>query len=148
NEEKENLWKIRRSVSASLLRIAPTKVNEDVCVPPSKLPELVSGIKKLAKEYNVQINTFGHAGDGNLHVNLMADIRDKEKMHRVEQAVDKLFDLTLSLGGTLSGEHGIGTTKSKYLEKEIGKTGIEFMKKIKEAFDPEGIINPGKIFPE
>jgi len=148
NEEKENLWKIRRSISASLLRIAPTKVNEDVCVPPSQLPELVKGIKKLAKDYNVQINTFGHAGDGNLHVNFMTDSRDQAKMHRVEQAVEKLFDLTISLGGTLSGEHGIGTTKSKFLEKEIGKPGIEFMKKIKQAFDPEGIINPGKIFPE
>jgi glycolate oxidase len=147
-EEKENLWKIRRSVSASLLRIAPTKVNEDVCVPPSQLPELVRGIKKLSKDYNVQINTFGHAGDGNLHVNFMTDSRDKEKMHRVEEAVEKLFDLTISLGGTLSGEHGIGTTKSRFLEKEIGKTGIEFMKKIKEAFDPAGTINPGKIFPE
>lgn len=147
-EEKENLWKIRRSVSASLLRIAPTKVNEDVCVPPSQLPELVRGIKKLSGDYKVQINTFGHAGDGNLHVNFMTDSRDKEKMHRVEEAVEKLFDLTISLGGTLSGEHGIGTTKSRFLEKEIGKTGIEFMKKIKEAFDPVGIINPGKIFPE
>jgi glycolate oxidase len=112
------------------------------------LPELVRGIKKLSKDYNVQINTFGHAGDGNLHVNFMTDSKDKEKMHRVEEAVEKLFDLTISLGGTLSGEHGIGTTKSRFLEKEIGKTGIEFMKKIKEAFDPQGIINPGKIFPE
>ncbi|MDP3024291.1 MAG: FAD-linked oxidase C-terminal domain-containing protein [candidate division Zixibacteria bacterium] len=147
-EEKDNLWKIRRSVSASLLRIAPTKVNEDVCVPPSQLPELVRGIKKLSKDYNVQINTFGHAGDGNLHVNFMTDSRDKEKMHRVEQAVEKLFDLTLKLGGTLSGEHGIGTTKAKFMEKEVGKSGIEFMKKVKRAFDPDGIINPGKIFPE
>lgn len=147
-EEKDNLWKIRRSVSASLLRLAPTKVNEDVCVPPSQLPELVGGIKKLSKDYNVQINTFGHAGDGNLHVNFMTDSRDKEKMHRVEQAVEKLFDLTLKLGGTLSGEHGIGTTKAKFMEKEVGKSGIEFMKKVKQAFDPDGIINPGKIFPE
>jgi glycolate oxidase len=147
-EEKDNLWKIRRSVSASLLRLAPTKVNEDVCVPPSQLPELVRGIKKLSKDYNVQINTFGHAGDGNLHVNFMTDSRDKEKMHRVEQGVEKLFDLTLKLGGTLSGEHGIGTTKAKFMEKEVGKSGIEFMKKVKQAFDPDGIINPGKIFPE
>jgi glycolate oxidase len=147
-DEKDNLWKIRRSVSASLLRLAPTKVNEDVAVPPSQLPELVRGIKKLSKDYNVQINTFGHAGDGNLHVNFMTDSRDKAKMHRVEQAVEKLFDLTLKLGGTLSGEHGIGTTKAKFMEKEVGKSGIEFMKKVKQAFDPEGIINPGKIFPE
>jgi glycolate oxidase len=147
-EEKDNLWKIRRSVSASLLRLSPTKVNEDVAVPPSQLPELVRGIKKLSTDYNVQINTFGHAGDGNLHVNFMTDSRDKAKMHRVEQGVEKLFDLTLKLGGTLSGEHGIGTTKAKFMEKEVGKSGIEFMKKVKRAFDPDGIINPGKIFPE
>jgi len=147
-EEKDNLWKIRRSVSASLLRHSPTKVNEDVAVPPSQLPELVRGIKKLSKDYNVQINTFGHAGDGNLHVNFMTDSRDKAKMHRVEQGVEKLFDLTLKLGGTLSGEHGIGTTKARFMEKEVGKSGIEFMKKVKQAFDPDGIINPGKIFPE
>ncbi|MCJ7457394.1 MAG: FAD-binding protein [candidate division Zixibacteria bacterium] len=147
-EEKDNLWKIRRSVSASLLRLSPTKVNEDVAVPPSQLPELVRGIKKLSIDYNVQINTFGHAGDGNLHVNFMTDSRDKAKMHRVEQGVEKLFDLTLKLGGTLSGEHGIGTTKAKFMEKEVGKSGIEFMKKVKRAFDPDGIINPGKIFPE
>lgn len=147
-EEKDNLWKIRRSVSASLLRLSPTKVNEDVAVPPSQLPELVRGIKKLSTDYNVQINTFGHAGDGNLHVNFMTDSRDKAKMHRVEQGVEKLFDLTLKLGGTLSGEHGIGTTKARFMEKEVGKSGIEFMKKVKQAFDPDGIINPGKIFPE
>jgi len=147
-EEKDDLWKIRRSVSASLLRLSPTKVNEDVAVPPSQLPELVRGIKKLSTDYNVQINTFGHAGDGNLHVNFMTDSRDKAKMHRVEQGVEKLFDLTLKLGGTLSGEHGIGTTKAKFMEKEVGKSGIEFMKKVKQAFDPDGIINPGKIFPE
>jgi len=147
-EEKDNLWKIRRSVSASLLRHSPTKVNEDVAVPPSQLPELVRGIKKLSTDYNVQINTFGHAGDGNLHVNFMTDSRDKAKMHRVEQGVEKLFDLTLKLGGTLSGEHGIGTTKARFMEKEVGKSGIEFMKKVKQAFDPDGIINPGKIFPE
>lgn len=147
-EEKDNLWKIRRSVSASLLRHSPTKVNEDVAVPPSQLPELVRGIKKLSTDYNVQINTFGHAGDGNLHVNFMTDSRDKAKMHRVEQGVEKLFDLTLKLGGTLSGEHGIGTTKARFMEKEVGKSGIEFMKKVKRAFDPDGIINPGKIFPQ
>lgn len=147
NEEKENLWKIRRSISASLLRLAPTKVNEDVCVPSSQLPNLVKGIKELASEYKVKINTFGHAGDGNLHVNFMCNKKNQEEMHRVEQAVEKLFDLTLKLGGTLSGEHGIGITKQRFLEKEVGKSGIALMKRLKSAFDPEGIINPGKIFP-
>jgi len=145
-EEKEKLWKIRKSASASLLRMAPTKVNEDICVPPSQLPNMVKGIKELGKKYNININTFGHAGDGNLHVNIMTDRRNKEEMERVEGAVDELFDLTLKLEGTLSGEHGIGTTKSKFLEREVGKSGIKLMQRIKKAFDPEGIINPGKIF--
>lgn len=145
-EEKEKLWKIRRSISASLLRIAPTKVNEDISVPASKLPAMVKHIQELSKKHQVGINTFGHAGDGNLHVTFMCDSRNKEQMERVESAVDELFDLTLKLGGTLSGEHGIGITKAKYLEQEVGKSGVELMRKIKSAFDPEHIINPGKIF--
>jgi len=146
--EREKLWKVRRSSSAALLRLAPTKVNEDICVPPSQLPNLVRGLKKIGQEYKVSINTFGHAGDGNLHVNIMCDRQNPEEMERVEKAVEKIFEVTLKLGGTLSGEHGIGITKSKFLEDEVGKTGIEVMKKIKSAFDPQGILNPGKIFPE
>jgi glycolate oxidase len=145
-EKKDKLWTIRRSISASLLRIAPTKVNEDISVPASKLPAMVKNIKELSQKHQVKINTFGHAGDGNLHVNFMCDSRNKEQMERVEAAVDELFDQTLKLGGTLSGEHGIGVTKAKYLKDEVGKSGIELMRKLKSAFDPEHIINPGKIF--
>jgi glycolate oxidase len=145
-EDKDKLWKVRRSISASLLRIAPTKVNEDICVPASKLPAMVGAIKEISKEHQVSINTFGHAGDGNLHVTFMCDSRNHEQMERVEKAVDELFDRTLKLGGTLSGEHGIGVTKAKYLEWEVGKEGIDLMKKIKSAFDPDQIINPGKMF--
>ncbi len=145
-EEKDKLWKVRRSISPSLLRIAPTKVNEDISVPTSQLPAMVEGIKELSNKYQVSIYTFGHAGDGNLHVNFMCDSRNREQMERVEKAVDELFRRTLELGGTLSGEHGIGVTKAKYLEWEVGKEGIELMKKIKSAFDPDQIINPGKMF--
>jgi glycolate oxidase len=145
-DDKDKLWKVRRSISASLLRIAPTKVNEDICVPASKLPAMVGAIKEISKKHQVSINTFGHAGDGNLHVTFMCDSRNHEQMERVEKAVDELFERTLKLGGTLSGEHGIGVTKAKYLEWEVGKEGIELMKKIKSAFDPDQIINPGKIF--
>ncbi len=145
-EDKDNLWKVRRSISASLLKIAPTKVNEDICVPASQLPTMVKRIKEISEKHRVNINTFGHAGDGNLHVTFMCDSRNKEQMERVEKAVDELFKHTLKLGGTLSGEHGIGVTKSKYLEWEVGKEGIGMMKKIKSAFDPDNIINPGKIF--
>jgi glycolate oxidase len=145
-DEKEQLWKIRRSISASLLRIAPTKVNEDICVPASKLPAMVKHIQELSRKHQVRINTFGHAGDGNLHVTFMCDSRNEEQMKRVEKAVDELFDMTLKLGGTLSGEHGIGVTKAKYLEHELGKSGVELTRKVKSAFDPDQIINPGKIF--
>lgn len=145
-DEKEKLWKVRRSISASLLRIAPTKVNEDICVPASKLPAMVKHIQELSQKHQVGINTFGHAGDGNLHVTFMCDSRNEEQMEKVEKAVDELFDQTLKLGGTLSGEHGIGITKAKYLEQELGKSGVELTKKIKSAFDPDQIINPGKIF--
>jgi glycolate oxidase len=145
-EDKDNLWKVRRSISASLLKIAPTKVNEDICVPASQLPAIVEKIKGISRKHQVSINTFGHAGDGNLHVTFMCDSRNQEQMERVEKAVDELFEQTLKLGGTLSGEHGIGVTKSKYLEWEVGKEGIDMMKKIKSAFDPDNIVNPGKIF--
>lgn len=145
-DEKEKLWKIRRSISASLLRIAPTKVNEDICVPASKLPAMIRYIQELSRKHKVGINTFGHAGDGNLHVTFMCDSRNPQEMERVEKAVDELFDMTLKLGGTLSGEHGIGITKAKYLEQELGKSGVELTKKIKSAFDPDQIVNPGKIF--
>ncbi len=145
-EGKDDLWKVRRSISASLLKIAPTKVNEDVCVPASKLPAMIEKIREISKKHQVRINNFGHAGDGNLHVTFMCDSRDTEQMERVEKAVDELFENTLKLGGTLSGEHGIGVTKSKYLEWEVGKEGIQLMRKIKAAFDPDNLINPGKIF--
>ena len=145
-EDSEILWKVRRSISASLLKIAPTKVNEDVCVPASQLPAMVKKIKEISEKHKVSINNFGHAGDGNLHVTFMCDSRNAEQMERVEKAVDELFEETLKLGGTLSGEHGIGVTKSKYLEWEVGKEGIELMKKVKSAFDPDNVINPGKIF--
>jgi glycolate oxidase len=140
------LWELRKSCSAALLRIAPTKVNEDVVVPPSKLPDLVSEIKRISQKYNIPIDTFGHAGDGNLHVNIMSDRKNPEKMERTEKAVEELFDATLKMEGTLSGEHGIGITKSKFLVNAVGKTGIEMMRRIKKAFDPDAIMNPGKIF--
>jgi len=145
-EDSDTLWEVRRSISASLLKIAPTKVNEDICVPASQLPAMIKKIRDISRKYQVSINNFGHAGDGNLHVTFMCDSRNTEQMERVEKAVDELFEQTLKLGGTLSGEHGIGVTKSKYLEWEVGKEGIRMMKKIKSAFDPDNIVNPGKIF--
>jgi glycolate oxidase len=143
--ERERLWILRRSVSPALARVAPTKINEDVCVPRSRLPELVRAIERLAANYGLNIYTFGHIGDGNLHVNIMTDVRDGEEMERVEWCAEALFEVTLSLGGTISGEHGIGVAKSRYLPREVGAVGMRLMKEVKKAFDPAGILNPGKI---
>jgi glycolate oxidase len=143
--ERDRLWTLRRSVSPALSRVAPTKINEDVCVPRSRLPELVTGIEALASRYALKIYTFGHIGDGNLHVNIMTDARNKEEMERVYACADSLFEVTLSLGGTTSGEHGIGIAKSKYLPDERGPVGMGVLRKIKHVFDPAGILNPGKV---
>jgi len=143
--ERDKLWALRRSVSPALSRVAPTKINEDVCVPRSRLPELVRSIEALASRYELKIYTFGHIGDGNFHVNIMTDARNGEEMERVYSCVASLFEVTLSLGGTTSGEHGIGMAKSKYLPDERGPVGMEVLRRVKRVFDPAGILNPGKI---
>jgi len=146
-EERESLWLLRRSVSPALARVAPTKINEDVCVPRSRLPELMRTVEGLAQKHRLRIYTFGHIGDGNLHVNLMTDVRDREEVGRVEACADELFRVTLALGGTISGEHGIGLSKAKYLPLEIGPAGMRVMSGVKRAFDPKATLNPGKIIP-
>jgi glycolate oxidase len=146
-EERERLWVLRRSVSPALARVAPTKINEDVCVPRSKLPELVRTIEALAAKYELNIYTFGHIGDGNLHVNIMTDVRNREEMERVEGCAESLLEATVSLGGTISGEHGIGVAKMRYLPLQAGPVGMRLFGEVKRAFDPAGILNPGKIIP-
>ncbi|HCU69470.1 MAG TPA: glycolate oxidase subunit GlcD, partial [Desulfomicrobium sp.] len=106
---------------------------------------MIKAINDIASKYKLQIGTFGHAGDGNLHPTILTDKRDKEEFHRVELAVDEIFDVALSLGGTLSGEHGIGTAKSKWLEKETSKATIIYSRRLKKAVDPNYLLNPGKI---
>lgn len=145
--EREELWRARKQVSPAIARIKPTKISEDICVPKSKIPEAIERLRKIRDEYKLHLVVFGHAGDGNLHPNILCDQRDKEEMRRVEQAVEAIFRTAIELGGTLSGEHGIGTMKSPFLEWELGPDGIRFMEKIKQAWDPNGIMNPGKIFP-
>lgn len=146
-EERETLWKVRRSISSAILRIRPAKINEDVTVPRSLIPKLMAKLSALSEEVGLPIVNFGHAGDGNIHVNVMTDKKDPEEYARAHKAVDEVFRICLSLSGTLSGEHGIGLTKAKYLESEIGSVGIEITKRIKTAFDPNGVLNPGKIIP-
>jgi glycolate oxidase len=146
-EEAEALWKSRRAVGPALARIAPIKVNEDIVVPLSRLPEAVSGIHQLAKQHGVECACFGHAGDGNIHVNLLVDTRDEQATRRADQAVDSIFKLVIQLEGSITGEHGVGTTKQHFIGMELKPEVIETMLRIKQALDPHGILNPGKIFP-
>src|SRR3989338_883059 len=145
-KEQENLWQARRTVSPAIAKLSPTKVNEDITVPRNKIPEMLERIQKIADDFKLKIVCFGHAGDGNIHVNIMTDRGNKEEMECVEEAVKRLFFETLEIGGTISGEHGIGLTKAPYLKMEIGDIGYETMKKIKNLIDPNNILNPGKMF--
>jgi len=144
-EEREKLWTARRAALPALAQVSPTTVLEDATVPRSKIPDMLKALTEIAKKYKLTIGTFGHAGDGNLHPTILTDERNKEEMERVHQAVDAIFDAALKLGGTLSGEHGIGIAKMKYLEQEFGAAGVEALNAIKRALDPDNILNPGKV---
>lgn len=146
DEERDRLWKARRSVSPALGRIRPGKINEDVTVPRTRIPDLIRAIRRLADEYSLIIVCFGHAGDGNIHTNIMLDKSDPDERSRASRAVEELFRVVLDMGGTLSGEHGIGIAKSPFLKWEIGEEGLETMWRIKQALDPLNILNPGKMF--
>lgn len=145
--EISQLWKARQSLSPALRKIAPKKINEDVVVPVSRIPELISGLEKLSVASGITIVNFGHAGNGNIHVNLLTDPDDPEKMQQAYSCLDKAFDLVLQLGGTLSGEHGVGLEKRDYISREIDPVTLGLMADIKKQFDPANILNPGKLFP-
>lgn len=147
NKEREKLWAARRAVSPALGRLKPTKINEDIVVPRNKLPHIIKRLRNIAEDFQLDIINFGHAGDGNLHVNIMTDKRDKEEYGRAQKAVKEIFAAVLELGGTLSGEHGVGLTKSSYIDMEIEPVVLQKMRQIKNIFDPNNIMNPGKIFP-
>jgi len=144
-EEKESVWQARRDALPALARLKPTTVLEDATVPRSKLPAMIRAINDIASRHNLTIGTFGHAGDGNLHPTILTDKRDTEEFKRVERAIEEIFDAALALDGTLSGEHGIGVAKSKFMEKEITRGTILYSQRLKQAVDPKGILNPGKI---
>jgi D-lactate dehydrogenase (quinone) len=146
-EAAEQVWAARHALSPILKKLAPKRVNEDVVVPVSKLAELISGIEGIAKDLELPIINFGHAGNGNIHVNLLVDPEDPVIMGKVKPALDRLFALVLKLGGSLSGEHGVGSQKRDYIELEIGRDSLLLQQKIKAVFDSNGIMNPGKIFP-
>lgn len=145
-DESDELWSIRRGISPALYKLGDKKLNEDVCVPRSKLLELLEGIDEIRRSRDVTVGCFGHVGDGNIHVNFLMDSTNADECSRAERGVEDLFELVLSLGGTLSGEHGVGTAKSPYLSMEIGDAELKVMRSVKRLFDPKGILNPGKIF--
>ena len=143
--EKTRIWEARRVAIPALARCRPTLMLEDATVPRSKIPAMLEALDKIAARHHVTIGTFGHAGDGNLHPSILCDKRDKEEFSRVERAVDDLFNVALELGGTLSGEHGIGTSKKKWLELETSKGTLEYMRRMRSAFDPKKLLNASKI---
>lgn len=147
SEESEAIWKVRRSISPSLRRINPHKFNEDIVVPRSRVPEMIRALAAIADRHKVQIVNFGHAGDGNIHVNVLVDLNQPGTEARVQLALDDIFRTTVQLGGSISGEHGIGTAKAPYLGMELSQETLAVMQAIKQALDPNNIMNPGKIFP-
>ncbi len=147
NQEKaERLWKIRRNLSKAVKASAKYKISEDVAVPPSRLPELVAFVAQMSREYPLRMNSYGHAGDGNLHVNFLTDNDEHVQSGLIETGIRRLFDMTLKLGGTLTGEHGIGLTKKEFLHLEFDPPTLGAMKDLKDVFDPRGLLNPGKMF--
>ncbi len=146
DDEVEDLWKARRSISPATFKLRPHKISEDVVVPRSKIDQLVDFTEKLSQELGIVILTFGHAGDGNIHVNIMVDKDNPVEDEKGREAKRRLFDHVMTLGGTLSGEHGVGITKAPFLSLELDEPSMELMEKIKTLFDPNNILNPGKIF--
>jgi glycolate oxidase len=144
--ERNGLWKARRSISPSLARKAPNKLGEDITVPRSAIPEVVQRLRAISAKYGLPIVIFGHAGDGNLHPNILFDKRKREEWEKVEQMVREIFGAALALGGTLSGEHGVGVLKRPYFEQALGPVSVEVQRRIKQALDPLNILNPGKMF--
>jgi len=145
DDEVAALWATRKALSPALRKIAPNKLNEDVVVPVSNIPKLINGLDQLSQHYGIPIVNFGHAGNGNIHVNLLYDTQDPEQERSAQPCLNDVFDLVIGLNGTLSGEHGIGQEKRDYLNKEIDPTTLDLMRRIKQQFDPNNVLNPDKI---
>ena len=145
-EENENIWKTRRSAYACVTKLRPNAATEDVVVNRSKIVPLIEGIQKLSLKYNITTCIMGHAGDGNIHPNFALDLNNKEEKENFEKLKDELFRLAISLNGSLSGEHGIGSEKKPYLDIALEPVALKYMEKIKKLFDPDNIMNPNKMF--
>ena len=147
-DEAEALWRVRRSISPSLRKLGPNKFNEDIVVPRARVPEMIRALDGISRRLDLPIINFGHAGDGNIHVNVMVDLREPGMEARVQEALADIFRTAIALGGSVSGEHGIGLAKQPYITLELDPPTLAVMQAIKAALDPQGIMNPGKIFPE
>lgn len=145
--ERDQLWAARRAALPALASLNNTVVLEDATVPRSRITEMLVACAQIGRKYHLTLGTFGHAGDGNLHPTILADRNNADEMARVHHAVEEIFDTALALGGTLSGEHGIGIAKMRFLGNELGESGVNLMRALKQALDPEGILNPGKLVP-
>lgn len=146
-EEVAALWKTRKALSPALRSVAPKKINEDIVVPVSRIPALISGLEQLAEQHRIRIVNFGHAGNGNIHINLLVNPDDSDEMQRAACCLSDTFDLVLKLDGTLSGEHGVGLEKRDFVDREIDPVTLRLMHNIRRQFDPGGILNPGKGLP-
>jgi D-lactate dehydrogenase len=146
-EDVERLWRTRKALSPALRNVAPKKINEDVVVPVSRMPELIGGLETLSRRFGVPIVNFGHAGNGNIHVNLLVDPDDPAQMAAAEPCLDAVFELVLSLDGSLSGEHGVGWVKRDFVERELDPVALRLMSAIKAQFDPDNILSPGVALP-
>ena len=146
-EEGLRLASARRSAFSALARLAPTVVLEDITVPRSELTRMVERVQDVGRRYDLKVGTFGHMGDGNLHPTFLTDERNAEEMERLEGAMREVFEYAVELGGTITGEHGVGLAKKPYLGGQLGEVGLEVSQRLKASFDPKGILNPGKVFP-
>jgi glycolate oxidase len=147
DDDRQELWSVRRQLSLALRATGLLKINHDVVVPRGRIPQLIDAVTALAGRYRLRVASFGHAGDGNIHVNLMVNPSDADELTRAREAERQLFEHVVALEGSISGEHGIGFAKAPYLSIELSEEEIALMKRVKAAFDPAGILNPGKIFP-
>jgi glycolate oxidase len=145
-QESDELWAVRRGISSAVAGLAPNRLGEDISVPRDTFPEVVRRIRSISEKYNIPIAVYGHAGDGNIHPSVLCDLSKPGEEERVHQAIDEIFAAALAVGGTLSGEHGIGVTKRPYIIQALGEAGVKTLMAVKKALDPKGILNPGKIW--
>ncbi|HET7921899.1 MAG TPA: FAD-linked oxidase C-terminal domain-containing protein, partial [Gammaproteobacteria bacterium] len=146
-QETEALWASRKALSPALRKIAPKKINEDIAVPVSRMAELIDGLQDVSRRHGITNVNFGHAGNGNIHVNLLIDPDNTEQMKQAGPCLHEVFTLVLSLDGTLSGEHGVGLEKRPFMSLEFDSVQLDLMRRIKQQFDPRNLLNPGKLLP-